>query len=100
MYNYPNYDPSEGNLTIKIRDEYIKYCIKNDSLPTNSFELKKITSLIASNNKADKLYFWQLYSILGENPIKNLITVFYTRIFNDKKNKWFRDEFIELGNLE
>lgn len=100
MYNYPNYIPNIGNLTIKIRNEYIEYCIKNESLPLNAFEIDKITSLNASNNKTDKLYFWQIYSILGENPIKNLITVFYTRIFNDLKNHWFREEFVELGNLE
>lgn len=100
FFNYPNFEPEFGNLTQKIRDEYIEDNIQNNSMPRESKEIKKITSLIASNNSSDKLYFWQLYSILGELPIKNLITVFYKRVLNDSKNPWFRDEFIEIGNLE
>ena len=100
MFNYPIYNPDYGNLTKIIMNEYINYNIKNNSMPIDSHNITQITSLVASNNKSDKLYFWQLYSILGEFPIKNLITVFYTRIFNDVRNDWFRNEFIELGNLE
>ena len=46
------------------------------------------------------LYFWQLYSILGEKYIEDLIRLFYTKLFNDDKNKWFSDEFIEIGSIE
>ena len=77
IFNYPKFEPKYGNLTKKIIDEYIKDNIINNSMPINSNNINKITSLIASNNSSDKLYFWQLYSILGEIPIKNLITVFY-----------------------
>lgn len=41
-----------------------------------------------------------MYSILGKEPIEKLIKIFYTRIFNDTKNKWFSDEFIEIGDIE
>ena len=100
MFNYPLFVPKYGNLTQKIRDEYISHNIKNNSMSEHSFNIPKITSLIASNDSSDKLYFWQLYSILGIYPIKMLITVFYTKIFSDNKNDWFRNEFIELGTLE
>lgn len=100
MFNYPYYIPYYGNLTNKIMNDYIDYNIKNNSMPKDSFNISKITSLVASNDTNDKLYFWQLYSILGEQPIRNLITIFYNRIFNDKKNDWFRNEFIELGTLD
>jgi len=100
MYNYPIYHPKFGNLTKIIRDSYIQDYINNNSIPSNSLELNKITSLIASNNSSDKLYFWQLYSILGEKPIRNLITIFYTKIFVDTKNDWFRNVFKELGDIE
>lgn len=100
MFDYPLFEPKYGNLTQKIRDEYIKNNIDNDSLPTNSNNINKITSLVASNNSSDKIYFWQLYSVLGEDPIRHLITIFYKKIFNDYKNTWFRNEFIKLGNIQ
>ena len=65
-----------------------------------TLENKEITSLIASNDPTKPLYFWQLYSILGEKYIEDLIRLFYTRLFNDTKNKWFTDEFIEIGSIE
>jgi len=100
MFNYPLFEPKYGNLTQKIRDEYIKNNIDNNLLPTNSNNINEITSLVASNNRSDKIYFWQLYSVLGEDPIRHLITIFYKRIFNDYKNTWFRNEFIKLGNIQ
>ena len=97
--NYPNFTPLLGNLTDKIRYEYISTLIIENKLETNSFENKKITSLIASNNIDDDIYFWQLYSILGEKPIHKLIYTFYTKVFNDNDAPWFRDEFIESGSI-
>lgn len=94
-FNYPKFTPSYGNLTKKVRDEYIR-----DNIKINSNNIKQVSSLVASNNSQDTLYFWQLYSILGRTNIENLITVFYTRIFNDSQHAWFRDEFVKLGDLE
>jgi len=98
-FNYPNFTPMLGNLTDKIRYEYISTKIIDNKLDNNSFDNKKITSLIASNNINDEIYFWQLYSILGEKPIHKLIHKFYTRIFNDNEAIWFRDEFVESGSI-
>ena len=39
--------------------------------------------MLSLKASSDKLYFWQLYSILGEDIITYIITKFYTRIFND-----------------
>ncbi len=98
-FNYPNFIPYPGNLTLQIQNEYITSKIRDKSLPIDSYDNKKITSLVASNNPSDPIFFWQLYSILGESPIHTLISIFYENIFNDK-DKWFSDEFIELGSLE
>ena len=71
MFNYPYFIPCNGNLTKKIINDNIDYNIKNNSMPLDSFTISKITSLVASNDTNDKLYFWQLYSILGEQPWKS-----------------------------
>ena len=94
-FNYPNYVPNYGNLTEKIMKEFILNYYHKQTL-----ENKEITSLIASNDITKPLYFWQLYSILGEVYIEDLIRLFYTKLFNDNKNKWFSDEFIEIGSIE
>ena len=98
-FNYPNFIPSPGNLTLQIQTDYITSKIRDKSLCVNAFDNKKITSLIASNNPSDPIFFWQLYSILGESPIHTLISIFYENVFNDN-DKWFSEEFIELGSLE
>lgn len=94
-YHYPIFIPNYGNLTNKIMKEYLLTYYSINILDNND-----ITSLVASNDKTKPLYFWQLYSILGEKKIEDLIRQFYRNIFNDKNNKWFSDEFIEIGSIE
>ena len=94
-FNYPNYVPNYGNLTEKIMKEFILNYYHKEVLDN-----KEITSLIATNDITKPLYFWQLYSILGEVYIEDLIRLFYTKLFKDNKNKWFSDEFIEIGSIE
>ena len=69
-------------------------------MPGNAHTISTITSLVASNDVTRTVYFWQLYSILGEHPIRNLITAFYSKIFTDDRNIWVRDAFVELGSLD
>ena len=91
-------NPELGFLTKKVRNEYIIDMIKNDK-----FDLDKIDSamsLYASSDKNEKIYFWQLYSILGDKPIIYLIKKFYENVFNDEGAEWFRNEFIDLGDID
>jgi len=99
-FNYPRFTPSEGNLTILIQKEYISNSIKNGNLPGGALSDNKITSFIASNNIEDSIYFWQLYSIIGESPLKELIQTFYENVFNDDEEPLFRDEFVDLGDID
>lgn len=99
MHKYPNFDPSAGNLTYIVQKDYIQSKIKTKKLDANAFENKDIISLIASNDPTKPIYFWQLYSILGEAPIHTLIHIFYENIFKDP-NDWFREEFEDLGTIE
>ena len=100
-FKYPNFNPELGNLTHKFREEFLEQQIKEGKLnSTLAYVDDKIYGLIASNNVTDKIYFWQLYSILGEDPVHILIKRFYENIFNDSDAEWFRSEFIEIGDVD
>ena len=92
--NYPNFEPSLGNLTHKIRKDFIEHSIQNNTLPNDSFENEDIISLVASNDETKPIYFWQLYSIAGEDNIHVLIKTFYEKIFSDYNSHWFRDAWL------
>lgn len=94
------YKPIVGNLTNKIRYEYLDTHIKKNNLLPNLFENTEITGLYANIDLNKPLYFWQIYSITGSEPIRKLITVFYTSIFNSTTDLWFKEEFEDLGPLE
>ena len=94
------FTPLAGNLTNKIRYEYLDLYIKQNKLLPIIFENSEITGLYASSDLSKTLYFWQIYSIIGPQPIRKLITVFYTSIFNSTTDLWFKEEFEDLGPLK
>jgi len=118
------FTPLAGNLTNKIRYEYLELCVKQKKISpeiynnnkikkiiykdyyikeketSKIFENNEITGLYASSDLSKTLYFWQIYSIIGPEPIKKLITVFYTSIFNSTTDLWFKEEFEDLGPLK
>lgn len=118
------FTPVVGNLTNKIRDEYLELCVKQKKIlpeiynnnkikkiiykdyyikekeTSKIFENSEITGLYASDDLSKTLYFWQIYSIIGPEPIRKLITVFYTSIFNSTTDLWFKEEFEDLGPLK
>ena len=89
--------PELGFLKKKVRNEYLTDLIKNDKFDFDKLDIAM--SLYACNDKNERIYFWQLYSILGEKPVIYLIAKFYENIFNDDGAEWFRNEFIELGDI-
>jgi truncated hemoglobin YjbI len=40
------------------------------------------------------------YAVLGKSRIHSLVNTFYTLVFADTPNPWFRDAFARLGDLE
>lgn len=63
------------------------------------------TGSIALDTQADldnnaPLYYWQLYSLLGEQRIEDLIKRFYTRVFNDTDDPAFRNAFARISGLD
>ena len=89
------YKPSFGFLTDYYRTEYIE-----SNLTLNAFKEECVMSLNYEVNNTDRLYFWQLYSILGEERIHNFIQTFYENIFNDLNDVYFSNTFKKLGTIE
>lgn len=72
---------------------------ENDSTPIIDHEA--IESLQADPDISKRLYFWQLYSILGKDPILEFITTFYRQVFADDEQTedgvMFRDAFVNVA---
>eukprot|EP00041_Stephanoeca_diplocostata_P005783 m.68529 g.68529 ORF g.68529 m.68529 type:complete len:194 (+) comp15993_c0_seq1:209-790(+) len=63
--------------------------------------IKHVDESLMANSDTDKpLYFWQMYSIIGSRKIEQIITAFYTRVFQDDDNPWFRDAFARISDME
>ena len=43
------------------------------------------------------IQFWQLFSVLGPEPIVGIVAEFYQRVFDDEP--WFTSVFAQVGNL-
>eukprot|EP00465_Bigelowiella_longifila_P006365 CAMPEP_0185253558 /NCGR_PEP_ID=MMETSP1359-20130426/2258_1 /TAXON_ID=552665 /ORGANISM="Bigelowiella longifila, Strain CCMP242" /LENGTH=150 /DNA_ID=CAMNT_0027835955 /DNA_START=74 /DNA_END=523 /DNA_ORIENTATION=- len=94
-FAYPLFKPAKGRHTDMFREKYVKHCIKKGLMPEDSISNEKINSLVASNDPEDKIHFWQLYSVLGEDGMKKVITIFYMSVLNDTENAWFSEAFKE-----
>eukprot|EP01006_Ploeotia_vitrea_P001833 TRINITY_DN105753_c0_g1_i1.p1 TRINITY_DN105753_c0_g1~~TRINITY_DN105753_c0_g1_i1.p1 ORF type:complete len:276 (+),score=31.72 TRINITY_DN105753_c0_g1_i1:109-828(+) len=59
-------------------------------------------SLNADPDPSKPLYFWQLYSVMGRTLIEQIVTDFYTRIFDstDPEHTEFRYAFERIGPVE
>jgi truncated hemoglobin YjbI len=89
------FEPTPGYMTELLKKEFLDFMV-----PQEFHNVKDVQSLHYSDNNTKKLYFWQLYSLLGEEKIKLFITNFYKRIFNDYEDKKFLETFKELGSLK
>jgi truncated hemoglobin YjbI len=45
-------------------------------------------------------HFWQLYSLIGSEPIVDFVQDFYERIFADDEAEWFRSVFVKVARLD
>ena len=83
-----------GYVTCTLRKAFMDV-----KVPLEHHEDPKILTLIGAENDTPTLYFWQLYSILGEERISTLISNFYQRVFEDTESD-FKEVFEALGTLE
>lgn len=94
---YPNYPTRHGYMSEKIQKDYITSAIKKDVLPKDAHRLAQIVSLKASSDLAKPIQFWQLYSVLGQDRIVEIVANFYERVFADED--WFTSVFARVGGI-
>ncbi|KAL7572592.1 hypothetical protein ACA910_000406 [Epithemia clementina (nom. ined.)] len=71
-----------------------------DAAADNDQNDARLLSLCASQNENEPLYFWQIFSLTGMDPILQLLTNFYNRIYNDHEADWFRSIFMDLASKQ
>lgn len=94
---HPKYPTRNGYMTEKIQRDYISSAIARKVLPKDAHRMEQIVSLNAPNDPAKPVQFWQLYSVLGQDPIVNLARDFYERVFRDEE--WFTSVFARVGDI-
>lgn len=93
----PKFPTRHGYMSEKIQLEYIKSALEKGLLPDNADRVAEIVSLTASSDQSKPIQFWQLYSLLGQEPIIKIIEEFYMRVFNDED--WFKSVFERVGSV-
>lgn len=96
--DYPDFMPSSGYLTDKIRTQYIDNAIEQKLLPASGHRMAPVLSLTASNDPSKPIQFWQLYSVLGPERIQAIVRRFYTHVFADEN--WFTSVFARISSEE
>ena len=93
----PKYPTQHGYMSEKIQRDYIRSAISKGLLPENAHRIPEIVSLTAPSNTTKPIQFWQLYSVLGQDPIVEIIKNFYERVFDDEE--WFTSVFERVGGI-
>ncbi len=91
------YPTNHGYLTEKIRGQYISKAIEDRRLPDSAHRMADLLSLDASDDTTKPIQFWQLYSVLGQDRIVNIVHEFYKRVFADED--WFKRVFAQVGGI-
>ena len=94
---YPQYPTRHGYMTEKIQLDYITAAVKKGVLPTYAHRMAPILSLTAPSDVSKPIQFWQLYSVLGQDRIVNIVARFYERVFADED--WFTSVFARVGGI-
>ena len=94
----PKYPTQHGYMTEKIQRDYITSAIARDLLPAEAHRMPDILSLTASEDAEQPVQFWQLHSVLGQQPIVRLVQDFYGRVF--QQEDWFTSVFKRVGGVE
>ena len=97
-FAYPNYPTRHGYMSEKIQRDYISSAVEKDVLPKDADRMEQIVSLDASNDRTKPIQFWQLYSVLGQDPIVEIVRNFYDRVFADED--WFTSVFARVGGID
>ena len=94
---YPKHPTRPGYMTDRIQRDYIAAAIAKGVLPKDAHRMAQIVSLDAPNDPGKPIQFWQLYSVLGQDPIVAIVSDFYRRVFADED--WFTSVFARVGGI-
>ena len=94
-FTYPHFPSQHGYMTKDAQRAYIKSAVSNGILPADAQRMAQIVSLKAPNDPRTPIQFWQLHSVLGQDPIVQIVHDFYVRVF--AQDAWFRDPFAAVG---
>jgi truncated hemoglobin YjbI len=94
------FDPQFGYVTVATHKEYADMTKNKDpTIVTTVLNTTNENSLAASLDHNQPLHIWQLYSLIGKEPIYEIVSDFYERVYNDVDAPWFRNAFTELAPL-
>lgn len=96
-FDLPKYPTRDGYMSEKIQLGYITAAIEKKLLPVDAHRMAEIVSLTAPSDVSKPIQFWQLYSVLGQDPIVGIVQMFYERVFADED--WFTSVFASVGGV-
>ncbi len=96
-FDLPKFPTRHGYMSEAIQHAYIAQAIEKGLLPSNAHRMPEVISLTAPSNSSKPIQFWQLFSVLGQDPIVGIVKRFYERVFADEP--WFTSVFERVGSL-
>mmetsp|Transcript_11398 Transcript_11398/g.13783 ORF Transcript_11398/g.13783 Transcript_11398/m.13783 type:complete len:241 (+) Transcript_11398:81-803(+) len=90
------FSPCRGYATLDSRSEYLLHKGIDDSDAAGDIS----QSLTADTDVTKALYFWQLYSLIGDKPIIAIVEKFYERVYADTEDTKFRHAFTRLASMD
>ena len=84
-----------GYTTLQGREDWLK---AHDITHPDAVKVIS-TSLMADKDLSKPLYYWQLFSIMGFEKIRNIVSTFYDRVYNDMDEIWFREAFERISDV-
>lgn len=97
-FSYPNFRTQHGYMTKTAQTAYVATAMDSGLLPSDTMRRADLVSLKASNDLDVPIQFWQLFSVLGPDPIVAIVQSFYERVFADED--WFTSVFARIGGVE
>ncbi|NRP90688.1 hypothetical protein GFPCMMHI_06615 [Ensifer adhaerens] len=94
----PKFPTQPGYMTEKIQRDYIQAAMAKNLLPAQARRMADILSPTAPSDVSKPIQIWQLYSVLGQDSIVELVQSFYQRVF--EQDDWFRSVFERVGGIQ
>ena len=98
VFSYPNFKTQHGYITKTAQTAYVGNAMDAGLLPPDTMRRADLATLKAPNDPSQPIQFWQLFSVLGPDPIVAIVESFYERVFADEP--WFTSVFERVGGFE